>query len=97
MAKQNWKPYQAERERYDGMETQGFTKDMKALRSHILKLQRVCPKDAAGWPDIAAQTYIIKLQERYFKINAYIKDCFTNQEATKSKSKAIKTLVNSKP
>jgi len=68
--KDDWQAWHEERVRFKARETEGFTKDMDALKAHILTLLEVVPKDKAGWPvgqALAPLTYLVRERDRATK------------------------------
>lgn len=61
----DWTDWKAERRRFTGRDTEGFTKDMAALEAHIKALTEVIPKDKAGFPDLTALFLIQTLTRDY--------------------------------
>jgi hypothetical protein len=62
---EDWKLWHEERQAFAARETEGFTKDLEALKEHILRLQAVAPKDNAGWPVTTALISLDKLKREY--------------------------------
>lgn len=67
-----WERWHQERTSFVKRETEGFTKDLKALEQHIKKLQEIAPKDEAGWPVTNALTIITKLQKDYIRFKSLL-------------------------
>ena len=72
--KEAWDKWHIERHLFATRDTEGFNKDLEALKAHITKLQKVCPKDPAGWPVPAALSYLNKLQADCSKFTQYLKN-----------------------
>ena len=70
--KEDWSAWDKERNDYRERETEGFTKDLDALESHIKKLAAVCPKDKAGWPVLNALTVISRLQRDHARFKEFL-------------------------
>lgn len=69
--KADWTQWNEERRIFAHRDTEGLTKDLKALKAHILKLQAVCPKDSAQWPVRLALDVIRGLQKDYDRFLRY--------------------------
>lgn len=70
--KEDWEQWNHERANFSGRDTEGFTKDLKALKNHIRKLQEVCPKDKAGWPVGTALKVLDKLRKEHDRLHKYL-------------------------
>jgi len=70
--KNGWEAWQEEREDFLARETEGFTKDLRALKQHIRTLGKVCPKDEAGFPVQTALIHIDRLTKEYNRFKTYI-------------------------
>ena len=70
--KDDWLLWNREQASFAARETEGFTKDVKALHDHIMELQRVCPKDNAGWPVRTALSYLDRLRSDYDRFQRYL-------------------------
>ena len=71
-AKDGWKAWNDEINRYAKRETEGFAADLKALEQHIARLREVAPKDKAGWLHNTALTYLNQLQMKLDSIKSYV-------------------------
>lgn len=69
--KEDWGPWHLEKGIFAKRDTEGFVKDLQALKAHILKLQAICPKDSAGWPVGTALRALTTLQKEYERFNRY--------------------------
>lgn len=70
--KADWAAWHNERYAFAHRETEGFTRDLEALKQHILKLEEVCPKDKANWPAPDALTVLVKLHEDHFRFDRLV-------------------------
>lgn len=72
ITKKDWELWKAERKDFVQRESEGFTKDLAALETHIKAIQEFAPKDAAGWPVSAALRVIEQLQRDYHRIKTLV-------------------------
>jgi len=72
LTEKDWKAWHEERERFKKRDTSGFLADIEALAQHILKLQEVCPRDAAGWPAGTALAALDKLKKDLDRFKRYL-------------------------
>ena len=70
--KDDWELWHQERVNFAHRDTEGFTKDLSALKAHILKLQEVCPKDKAGWPVGTALILLGQLRKEHDRFQRYL-------------------------
>lgn len=70
--KDSWKPWYAEIKRYGARESEGLDKDLVALKAHIKKLRKICPKDNAGYPTTRALIYLNKQQMHLDGVKSYL-------------------------
>lgn len=70
--KDNWSNWNNEQHNFAHRDTEGFTKDLAALKAHISKLQEVCPKDKAGWPVGTALNVLDKLRKEHDRFQRYL-------------------------
>lgn len=77
----DWEKWHIERQSFAKRDTTGFKTDLQALHAHILKLQELAPKDAAGWPHTTALRYLTQLQAQYDKAKRYL-ETFTIPKET---------------
>lgn len=69
---EDWKQWNAERQRYCLLNTQGFGADIASLEAHIKKLKESAPRDKAGWPDWRALRVLDQLQEELAVAEAWV-------------------------
>lgn len=72
LTKDDWELWNKEREAFNSTETEGFTKDLAALEAHIRQLQKLAPKDSAGWPTANALRVIDQLQRDFGRIKTLV-------------------------
>lgn len=78
---EKWEAWHKERKAFESRETEGFTKDLEALKQHILKLQHLAPKDQARWPSTDALIIIDKLQREYKQALSLIETVFSKPDS----------------
>ena len=70
--KLDWVSWHAERAAFKRRETEGITRDMEALKAHILKLQDLAPKDGTGFPSLSALNVLDTLRRDYDLFQHYL-------------------------
>lgn len=63
-----------ERESFERRETEGFAKDLLALKTHIRALHQLAPKDETGWPVDKANLVIKHLQVKDRLYELWVKE-----------------------
>lgn len=79
--KEDWTAWNEELARYLTRETEGFEKDLYALKQHIKNLTNLCPKDRAGWPRLKGLAYIDILTINYNRIRELFKQGILEKKA----------------
>jgi len=71
-SKEDWTKWNEVRNCFQDRDTEGFTKDLEALRAHIKTLRDVSPKDKAGVPETTALLYLDRLTAEYNRFKNYM-------------------------
>lgn len=70
--REHWRLWHEERQRFKTRGSTGYLQDILALKTHIMKLQDLAPKDKAGWPVYDALQVIDKLKREYRTYERYL-------------------------